>query len=486
MATQCEGVGRAACRRRCKPAAIRTLAYAESECRVDAAGFVVAQQALRIRRGDREPITVVELGPSEPAPDPLGLCKKYGETLWGGSSVALFPLQRLGVSPDGSGVVFEVNDAFSVAAPSWISPEQDGIFFARSDGSGLRRLGPASRDPSFTIGQDFISGLRDFWRLYVVSSPLLFSQDGRRIVFTDRGPGAGGEDAVQIVVLDLATGERTQVTHLPSGTAPTAGADSAPYFLTCCPKFIDNETILFQTFVDPDGSNPEHNFAAFTVRVDGSRLKADPTPVALPDSHLVPSFAVTGLGTDLIRLNVPGTPLNHVNDPRYQYPIAEVFLQDGKNLVQLTNFRRLDTFLGFLTPTRTRAFFLASADPVGMNPDGYCQIFSTNSSGTGLRQVTHLNSRVCRPLYGPGCAQPQGIGYGYYRLIFQDPVTESVVFDSNCDPLGANPVGYQLFAMRPDGDGLRQLTEAAGLTTNPDGSIRVELPGPFAYSATVH
>src|SRR5262249_50962188 len=160
ITTQCEGVGRAACRRRCKPAAIRTLAYAESECRVDAAGFVVAQQALRIRRGDREPITVVELGPSEPAPDPLGLCKKYGETLWGGSSGALFPLQRLGVSPDGSGVVFEVNDAFSVAAPSWISPEQDGIFFARSDGSGLRRLGPASRDPSFTIGQDFISGLR--------------------------------------------------------------------------------------------------------------------------------------------------------------------------------------------------------------------------------------------------------------------------------------------------------------------------------------
>src|SRR5262249_40681986 len=150
-----------------------------------------------------------------------------------------------------------------------------------------------------------------------------------------------------------------------------------------------------------------------------------------------------------------------------------------------TNFRRLDTFLGFLTPTRTRGFFLASADPVGMNPDGYCQIFSTNSSGTGLRQVTHLNSRVCRPLYGPGCAQPQGIGYGYYRLIFQDPVTESVVFDSNCDPLGTNPLGYQLFAMRPDGDGLRQLSEASGLTTNPDGSIRVALPGPFGYSATV-
>jgi hypothetical protein len=35
MATQCDGIGREACRRRCKPAAIRTLAYALSACRVD-------------------------------------------------------------------------------------------------------------------------------------------------------------------------------------------------------------------------------------------------------------------------------------------------------------------------------------------------------------------------------------------------------------------------------------------------------------------
>jgi hypothetical protein len=40
--------------------------------------------------------------------------------------------------------------------------------------------------------------------------------------------------------------------------------------------------------------------------------------------------------------------------------------------------------------------------------------------------------------------------------------------------------------MRPDGDGLRQLTDASGFTTNPDGSFRVEMPGPFAYSAALH
>jgi hypothetical protein len=64
-------------------------------------------------------------------------------------------------------------------------------------------------------------------------------------------------------------------------------------------------------------------------------------------------------------------------------------------------------------------------------------------------------------------------------------VTKAVVFDSSCDPFDSNPFSDQAFAMRPDGSGLRQLTDAAGFTTNPDGSIRVELPGPFAYSTTL-
>jgi hypothetical protein len=62
-------------------------------------------------------------------------------------------------------------------------------------------------------------------------------------------------------------------------------------------------------------------------------------------------------------------------------------------------------------------------------------------------------------------------------------VTEAVVFDSSCDPLGTHSVGEQIFAMRPDGQGLRQLTDAAGVTTNPDGTFSAELPGPYAYSA---
>jgi hypothetical protein len=50
-------------------------------------------------------------------------------------------------------------------------------------------------------------------------------------------------------------------------------------------------------------------------------------------------------------------------------------------------------------------------------------------------------------------------------------------------PLGANlSLGAQISAMRPDGRGLRQLTDAAGVTIDPDSGFLVELPGPFAYS----
>jgi hypothetical protein len=212
----------------------------------------------------------------------------------------------------------------------------------------------------------------------------------------------------------------------------------------------------------------------------------------VPGSEVIPSFGVTGLRTNLVRLAVPGTPVSPpvLSTPPAHFPLTEAFVQDGKHLVQLTNFRREDTFIGFLNPTRGRAFFMASADPFGTNPFEGCQMFSTNSVGGELRQVTHFTPRTRSRVIIPGCFGPNrphcSVGSGYYRVVFQDPVTKAVVFESSCDPLDANAYGGQLFAMRPDGFGLRQLTDAAGITTSPDGSVSVELPGPFAYSAVPH
>jgi hypothetical protein len=494
MATQCEGMSGVACRRRCKPAAIRTLAYVQSECRVDASGSLVGRQSLRIRRGDREPVTAVEFASSEPVPDPLGFCAGYRSTGFGGESVLAFALQRLGVSPDGSGVVFEVNDEAPFFRFMSLPPAANGIFFVRSDGSGLRSLGPPSSDPSFRVGPEF--GLPPYLPVdlnlaFTFSPPIAFSPDGRRIAFTDLGPGPGGEEAVQIVVLDLATANRTPVTRLPSGTAPRPipeFLDASPYFLTSAPRFVDDETLVFQTFTDPDGHNPKHEFAAYTVRIDGSGLKRIANAVLQTGSQVIPSFGIAGRGTNLVRISTSDTPIGPPVRPPADFPVSEVFVQEGDNLLQLTRLYHVDTFPGFVSVGRTRAFFLSSADPLGTNRHGNCQIFSidTLASPMSMRQVTHFDvGDLTRVILGCAC-QNCGIGYGYYKVIFQDPVTQAIVFSAAHDPLrlGQPFPDDQVFAIRPDGGGLRQLTDAAGATRGPDG-LRVEFTGPLAYSVPI-
>jgi Tol biopolymer transport system component len=126
----------------------------------------------------------------------------------------------LGVSPDGSQVVFEVTDFTESPGPSHVlSDEQKGIFAVRSDGTGLRRLAPASRESPFSL--PFFG----------------FSPNGRTIAYTDRGPSRDNEDAIQIFTLDLVTGTRTQLTELP----PTVSRG------TYNPLFNNDQTIAFFT-----------------------------------------------------------------------------------------------------------------------------------------------------------------------------------------------------------------------------------------------
>jgi hypothetical protein len=320
------------------PGELGTLAYVETECRGTAKAFV-EQQRLRIRQGDREPVTVFET-PEVSVPGKGYLCPFLVGARFGDGSITREPFQSVVVSPDGSVVVFEVTDDFSSnpPLPLHLSPDQKGFFWVRADGTGLRSLGPPSRQRSFYVGAG--GGVFDVsrWR---------FSPSGRTIAFVDRGPDADGHEADQVVTIDVATGKRTQVTQLPPAVPPAGYPLDAPTVITYLNPvvFVDDRTIAFSTSANPDGLNPEGAFLLMTIKTDGSDLEVPlPIPIALPGSQIELRFIITGDRPQGLNVVMPGEPSNPEVSPGLP-GIREVFVIDeDRNALQLTNFRRKDTF----------------------------------------------------------------------------------------------------------------------------------------------
>jgi len=450
------------------PAPIHTLAYVVSECRDvppppgHTVGPFFERYALVVRDGEHAPVTVAEIPELGPVQPPVSLgCRYWGHVLFGGHySMERGGFTKLGVSPDGSTVVFEETDELSAVFPhDFLPPEQKGIFSVRADGKGLRRLGPPAREPTWApilVGQFFFN--------------ITFSPDGRTIAFPDIGPGPTG-DSPQIFTMDLASGTRKQITQLPL-ILPTEGAFGLPAVFG--PIFLDNETIAFFT------SETTLSVAA-TVKVDGSDLKVPAPPVPTP-GVIVPRFQITG-----DRLAVFQSYLldhGHASGPTpfftSSFPL-ELFAFDGSNLLQLTTFGRADTgLLGALVgPDEDHVFFTASADPFGTNPSENCQIFSIDRLGRDLRQLTDFHTAEHSVI---GCTSyPSTQGCAPF-LQAQDAISGTLVFSSGC---GTNPSSSQIFSVRPDGSGLRQLTNLRGTFTDAEGAFHAELPGPWAYGPYV-
>ena len=353
---------------------IGTLAYVETECRGTAEGFV-ERQALRIRQGDREPVTVFET-PAVSLPGQGYLCDFFMLGRYGGISVTREAFQAVAVSPDGASVVFDVTDEFSVRPPLPLNlpPGQKGIFWVRADGTGLRPLGPPSRQRLF----DFPSGGTVDYSSGVALS---FSSDGRTIAFVDKVPGVDGHETNQVVTVDVATGTRTQVTHLPPAVPPAGFSADAPTVFG--PRFVDSRTISFYASANPDGLNPEGIYLLMTTRTDGSGLEVPlPVPVALPGGTIDLRFVITGDRPQATLALVPGHPTNDPLIGGARQEVGEVFVIDeGKNILQLTNLRRQDTYDVLLDVDREHVYFTASADPLGTNPSYNCQMFSIDRLG---------------------------------------------------------------------------------------------------------
>jgi hypothetical protein len=436
-----------------------TLAYVVNSCSL-AGGQETVQQELRILRGEKETVTAISVGPLGPFVSG-GLCAQAGS--WRGFvAPRIGPFQRLGVTADGSGVVFELTDEFAQVGRNLLPAEQRGMYYVRADGSGLRPIGPASRFPSFHF-----SPKQDYARATVLN----FAPDGRQFTYVDLGPDADGEDAPQVFVRDAHTGAATQLTRLPpldTGWFP----DIWKVF------FIDARTLLFSRFFAPPDK-----LTYLTVDLEGHVSDLD-RAVELPGGSVIPVFEIIGAEwyatfADQPRDREPENPFSDLS-------AYEIFVQDGRNVLQLTDYNRVDTASHppFFGTFDGRAYFTSSADPLGTNPDYDCQIFSEDALSRDLRQVTSFHSgrdhRAEVACFGVSLA-PGTCRIGFTSPTSQDSATGTLYFRSQCDPLGQNPHGVQLFAIEADGSGLRQLTDVRGYVRIAPGVVEVESVELFAY-----
>jgi len=432
-----------------------TVAYVVSECRENDRGYSV-HQAIQIRQGDREPITVMEVPDIGPLQSVGGLCKFVSSARYGPNFISQGAVQRIAVSRDGLNVAFELTDEFSLLGHDFLASERRGLFVVRADGSDLRRLGPPSRQSTSVLSPPIFSYLND----------LEFSPDGRTLAFPDKGSGPDGFETSQLVLQDTVTEARMAIIDLPPATP---SADVAPGFPeVCCPLFFDDTTVGFVTDANVNGLNPQGRIIGVVVQTDGTGLKVPPL-IALPGSQINPTFFITGDRPTAVVLGIPGEAAH------------EAFLIDGDNVLQLTSFHLPDTGVrpGVVRET---IFLTAAADPFGGNPSNNCQIFSVDRTGANLRQLTHFQE-TAHSRHGCDFNLPIGTGCSI-QLLGQDATTQAVLFYSSCDPLGSNANSGQIFAMRPDGTDLRQLTHTRGLITEADGTVIGEFPGPFAFSGS--
>ena len=441
---------------------VGTLAYVVTSCR-EVAGVATLQQELRIYHGAGETVTAKSVGPLGPFTS-YGVCALRGMARLGFEGY-LGAFQRLGVTPDGSGVVFELTDEFALVGQGLLPAAQRGIYYVRADGSGLRRLGPPSRVPAVVFTSDYAR-----W----ATGGFSFDPTGRQFTYPDLGPDEAGDEAPQVFVQRLATGERRQLT----GLSRTADAGEAPDMMVI-PGFTDARTILFKRF-----AAPPDRFTLLTVDTVDPQVSDVPT-VALPGGTLIPLFRIVGQQWASISTDVLGDAVNVLLPPIWE-SVWEVFAIDGTTVLQLTDFRRSDTsaFPPFFSPRDQRVYFTASADPLGSNPSHACQVFSMQPVTRDLQQVTLFHEggdHIAGCAFGvgvEGCASGFAIGGSPP----QNPATGTIYFWSQCDPLGLNPYGQNLFAIQPDGTGLQQVTNARGFVHGADRTVEVEMLEAWRYA----
>ncbi len=362
----------------------------------------------------------------------------------------LTPFQYAALTPDRR-VIFQYTErgtavADEITGRGRISPKiEEGIYTINEDGTDLRRLTEPTRVPPFEDTRT-ISSFGGF----------VLNKDGSRLLVADFvGETVDDRQDIQILTIDTMTGARIQLTHLPAQPKIPPGAPS-----TCCPSFAQNQTdVLF--FSAPGGPiDGQLLRRAFKVPTGGGEITDITTPVLVerPDGTTEQSFVISSGEPVAVAVRVREKP-NFIDRfvPCLDYLLAplsdslagsfdltpiqweqEIFISDDGQLLQLTDFGKVDT--GFLQPRILpdgRIYFVSTDD------NGNCQIFSVDRLGGSIRQHTEIRSNLTSQV---GCFSfvfKNGCDGGCY--LTPPGMTErgTLAFISNCDLSTEEETGFR-------------------------------------------
>jgi Tol biopolymer transport system component len=370
-------------------------------------------------------------------------------------------------SPDGRSIAFSSDrDANPGRFPGqWEHMQSTGIYRIHPDGTGLRRL---TRAGGFA------------------GSPT-WSSDGRRVLYYEtEETGAylakSGNSRTELVSVDVTTGERTQHTAsnevklspqwLPGGKIGYAvrGSNNSGLriwypdrrVVTIIPGAIrhpawsaDGKQVVYERILQP--ANTEHLIPTLSRDPEFELLLSEPFPSFSPDGKklLYSQYGDNGTGvgnTSIQIMNADGTG---------KHPI---FHKEGASAFDAV-WSPAGDMIAFCVGKYFRAAGLPSAQIALMQPDGsgYREIAEEGLnngfpswSPDGKRLVYKRGKQLVILSIADGKIVPLTDGAHYDNFPQWSPKGDAIMFTTDRDG------DFELYTIRPDGMGLRRITNSPG------------------------
>ena len=370
-------------------------------------------------------------------------------------------------SPDGRWIAFSSDrDANPGRFPGqWEHLQSTGIYLIHPDGTGLRRLTKAGG---------------------VAGSPT-WSSDAKRVLYYETDEtGAylakSGNSRTEFVAVDIATGERTQYTAsnevklspqwLPGGKISYAvrGTNNAGLriwypdrrIVTIVPGAIrhpswsaDGNQVVYERILQPAAT--EHLIPTVSRDPQFELLLSEPFPAFSPDGKKLLYSQYGGNGT-----GVGDTTIEMMNaDGSEKHPL---FHKDGISAFDAV-WSPAGDMIAFCVGRYFRAAGLPSAQIALMKPDGsgYREIAEEGVnngfpswSPDGKRLVYKRGKQLVILSVADGKVVPLTDGTHYDNFPKWSPKGDVIMFTTDRDD------DWELYTIRPDGTGLRRLTNSPG------------------------